>query len=363
MCSSAGRGVAEFTLLPAGRALTAAERGRRCCAAVEWTGSWWGRSKDVALDVERREGREDRERGRRCPSATARRRSPRRRGRDRDGECHRDGMDKPLRSLSQPRPAASGEVRLQQRRATGRRRGRTGFGCRCAATTTTATATRSPATRWAGGSSRTTRRAACSAQAHRRRAAQGRREVRAGFARVPRPRRVDRRGARAPKASDPRIQRIEVVPRRAVLKPGDDAAARRAWPTSPTARRTTSPAGEVHAGDHRRDGRRRGQREGHGPRRGRDHRVVPQQDRHRDGDGAVREPGAAGHVRQGAAAELHRRAGPGKAGEPEPAAVAALLATREFIRRAFLDTIGVLPTADESRGVPRRPSRRTSATG
>ena len=59
-------------------------------------------------------------------------------------------------------------------------------------------------------------------------------------------------------------------------------------------------------------------------------------------------------VRQGAAAQLHRRPGPEEAASccdlpPSPDCTDA-----EFIRRAYLDACGILPTPDEVDGVPRR---------
>ncbi len=80
-------------------------------------------------------------------------------------------------------------------------------------------------------------------QADRGAAAQGRRAVRSRFARVPR----DllewiAAGAPAPKPDDPRLEHLEILPARVVLKPGDSS---NCWsaPASPTATSTTSPAG------------------------------------------------------------------------------------------------------------------------
>ena len=95
---------------------------------------------------------------------------------------------------------------------------------------------------------------------------------------------------------------------------------------------------------------------------GRDHRLVPQQDRHRHGRVAVSraaspadaftKPRRANFIDELVLEKLASLNLP-----PSPAARDA-----EFLRRAFLDTIGVLPTADETTRVPRRSPRPTSAT-
>ncbi len=68
-------------------------------------------------------------------------------------------------------------------------------------------------------------------------------------------------------------------------------------------------------------------------------------------------------LRRRAAAQLHRRAGAEEAGKPAHSAVAARAPTREFIRRAYLDAAGILPTPEEVQQVPRRPAPRTSGPG
>ena len=75
---------------------------------------------------------------------------------------------------------------------------------------------------------------------------------------------------------------------------------------------------------------------------------------------AVPEHGRRDGVRRGPAAQLHRRA------RPEEAASCCACRRRrpctdaEFIRRAYLDACGILPTPEEVDGVPRRHGRRTS---
>ena len=84
----------------------------------------------------------------------------------------------------------------------------------------------------------------------------------------------------------------------------------------------------------------------------------------RAGVGPAHLPGAARGLRldEPAGGELRRQARLRQAEDAEHPAVATCAPTQEFVRRAYLDLCGILPTPDEVEPVPRRQAPRTSAT-
>ena len=160
-------------------------------------------------------------------------------------------------------------------------------------------------------------------------------------------------GMPPPQDDDPRLARLEILPAGTVLKPGDDAAASRAGPLHATATSRTSPAGPSS-------------------------RPTNDSVAQVDDDGLVQRrwatakgpspPGICSQVvaatvsvavrqrrrRRRSFAQSPRRnfideLVLAKLREPEPAAFAAGRATASSSAARILDTIGVLPTADETR--------------
>ncbi len=177
--------------------------------------------------------------------------------------------------------------------------------------------------------------------------AQGGLAVRRRLARVSRAGRMDRRRAAGPQAERSADRTARNSPRARVLKKGaEQQFLVRAHFTTATAK-TSRPGPSSLDQPNGLPGRRRRQGEGHGQRRRLDRRLVPEQERRGHDHGPLREPAAGRDVRQGRPSQFHRRVVLEKL-QPERPPVAGLLG-RRIPPPGDLDTIGVLPTADEVR--------------
>ena len=115
-------------------------------------------------------------------------------------------------------------------------------------------------------------------------------------------------GTPPPKPDDPRLDRLEILPERAPLKPGDSAATARAGSLFRRPRRRRYPLGEIHFVRRiGRPGRCRGACESHRLGRRRRQRLVRQPDHGRHDQRSVPETALGRCFRHSAAAEFHRR--------------------------------------------------------
>ncbi len=165
-------------------------------------------------------------------------------------------------------------------------------------------------------------------------------------------------GQPAPTPSDPRIERLEILPEHSVLKKGADQQMLVLAHFSDGHSEDVTTLGQVHVDEpNRLPGGRRRQGEGHGQRRRFDRRLVPEQKRR----GPITAPfenrlerrtfakaDRRNFIDEHVLANLERLNVP-----PSPPC-----SDGEFLRRASLDTIGMLADGRRVAGLPRRSSAR-----